>query len=132
MLLMGFVMAFPILGILLFFVLPLREALPIYLVFTSVSALCHWAMMHSMKQPACMGDRAMIGSIGVVLRWEGRTGQINWRDEIWQAETTDGRRLAPGDRVLVDHLSGLTLAVRPTDPEALTVVFRKNSRLNAA
>lgn len=125
MLIMGLVMAFPIFGIFLFFELPLREALPIYLFFTGVSGVCHWAMMHSMKQPPRTGGKAMIGSTGVVLHWEGRSGQVNWREEIWQAETNNGRSLASGDRVVIDSLSGLTLLVRPVDSQPEDIISTK-------
>lgn len=115
MILMGLVMVFPVAGILLFFLLPLREALPTYIAFTGASGLCHWAMMHSMRMPARTGGDAMIGTTGMVVRWDGRRGQVKWRNEIWQAESNNESSLASGDQVVIDSLSGLILTVRRGD-----------------
>lgn len=56
------------------------------------------------------GPEAMIGRTGVVKRWAGDRGQVAVGNEIWAAESDTP--LAPGDRVVVEDIRGLTLRVR--------------------
>jgi membrane-bound ClpP family serine protease len=110
---MMLVMSSPLLGLVLFFVLPLWTAMPIYVVLLAISGSCHWLMMRSMRLPAQMGREAMIGAVAVVLNWKGDAGQIRWNGEIWRAESLAGTPLQKWDRVVIDGLSGLTVFVRP-------------------
>ena len=109
---MMLIMFFPVLGLVLFYFLPVWTALPIYLIVVAISASCHWLMMRSMRLPAQVGRRKMIGSTAVVLNWQGGSGQVGWEGEIWRAETPDGIPLEKGDRVIIDSVSGLTVLVK--------------------
>jgi membrane-bound serine protease (ClpP class) len=65
------------------------------------------------------GPEGMIGHVGVVRSWEERTGKVLVDGALWRARRsmTDDEPddLHPGDTIVVERLSGLTLAVRPAE-----------------
>jgi membrane-bound ClpP family serine protease len=124
MLLMAIIMALPVLGIGFFFVLPLPVALPAYLAAVALSAFYHWLMMKAIKEPVKTGRRGMVGLQAEVLEWQGESGQVRCRGEIWQAQVQNGARLSPGDKVEVVGVSGMFLVVRPR-PDVRVGGFRE-------
>lgn len=114
---MALLMGLPVLGLALFWVYPWRVALFPYLVLVAVSGFFDWLMMRSMRLPVATGRKEMLGSTAVVLNWLGDSGQVTWKNEIWQAHTTDGTSPMTGERVVIDSLSGLTLFVKPAHPD---------------
>lgn len=60
---------------------------------------------------AVTGDAALLGSIGSVVSWAGREGQVQMPGECWQARAEVS--LAPGQRVRVIARDDLTLVVEP-------------------
>jgi membrane-bound ClpP family serine protease len=60
------------------------------------------------------GREALPGRCGVVRRWENGDGQVFVDGALWRARPSwpDEEHLAPGDAVVVEGVSGLTLAVR--------------------
>jgi membrane protein implicated in regulation of membrane protease activity len=113
---MGILMGLPVLGLALFSVYPWQEALPSYLALTGVSLFFDWLMMSSMHLPVRSGREEMIGSTAEVLNWTDGSVQVIWKDEIWQAETERRTSLMPGARVVINNVSGLTLSVKPAEP----------------
>jgi membrane-bound serine protease (ClpP class) len=65
-----------------------------------------WQVRH---RPAAVGPQLIAGSVGEVRR----DGLVFVNGELWQARTTDGTELRPGERVRVESLDGLTLTVTP-------------------
>jgi membrane-bound serine protease (ClpP class) len=64
---------------------------------------------------AASGREALSGRTGVVRRWEDGDGQVFVDGALWRARPSwpDGEQdLAAGDSVVVERVSGLTLAVR--------------------
>jgi len=59
--------------------------------------------------PVSVGPQTIAGAVGEVRR----DGLVFVNGELWQAKTTDGERLTPGERVRVESLEGLVLTVRP-------------------
>nr|WP_246728565.1 nodulation protein NfeD [Microvirga terricola] len=86
-------------------------------VIGSVAALCVglftltlgyvWRMRH---QPARTGAASMLGQPAEVLDWAGEEGHVLAFGERWQARAAQA--LAPGNRVEVTGVDGLTLVVR--------------------
>lgn len=104
-------MVFPLVGLLLFFVLPWPVALLWYLVGLLVSAVLHWVMMRTMRMPVRTGRRGMIGQQASVVSWRGDRGRVRCHDEIWWAVTSGAGELNAGERVRVVDVHGLTLLV---------------------
>jgi membrane-bound serine protease (ClpP class) len=64
-------------------------------------------------RPVLTGGEELIGSVGEVVHWDGRTGhgRIRVHGEIWAAESEAD--LGEGQKVRVIGRTGLTLAVKP-------------------
>jgi membrane-bound serine protease (ClpP class) len=61
------------------------------------------------------GRDALSGRCGVVRNWQNGDGQVFVDGALWRARPSwpdSGDRLETGDRIVVDSVSGLTLAVR--------------------
>ena len=64
---------------------------------------------------AASGREALSGRTGVVRRWDDHDGQVFVDGALWRARPSwpDGEQeLAVGDAVVVERVTGLTLAVR--------------------
>lgn len=66
------------------------------------------------------GSEALVGNVGVVRGWsEPDAGQVLVSGALWRARRSvsddEPEPLAPGDRVVVERLSGLTLSVRKAE-----------------
>jgi membrane protein implicated in regulation of membrane protease activity len=115
---MMIVMAFPLLGIALFFLLPWQTALPLYLGGLVLSLLLHRAMARSMKLPIRMGRGSLVGQEAEVLSWDHAEGRVRCRGESWHARARDPQGFDPGQRVEVVELAGATLEVVPLAHDA--------------
>lgn len=64
------------------------------------------------------GPQSLIGRLGVVRTWESASGSVLLDGALWRAcpsvllDEPETCELHPGDRVVVDHLEGLTVGVR--------------------
>ena len=67
------------------------------------------------------GAEGLIGQIGVVRTWADSAGSVALGGALWKACRSAGMEddepcdLHAGDPVVVEHLSGLTLSVRPAE-----------------
>jgi len=67
------------------------------------------------------GAEGLIGQVGVVRTWHEPTGSISLQGAVWDARRSialddeEQPELTSGDRVVVERLTGLTLAVRPAE-----------------
>ncbi|MFZ0040794.1 MAG: NfeD family protein [Solirubrobacteraceae bacterium] len=68
------------------------------------------------------GAEALVGQIGEVRSWAGSGGRVSLAGALWRArrsacddEEEALSELHPGDQVVVERLSGLTLSVRPAE-----------------
>jgi membrane-bound serine protease (ClpP class) len=112
MLVMALIMLFPLLGIALFYALPWRTALPLYLIGVAFSAFFDWLMMRSMKAPVSTGPEGMIGRTGTVLSWQDGKGAVRTEGEIWKASSEHGESLQTGERIEIVEVREMTLTVR--------------------
>ena len=60
-------------------------------------------------RPVAVGPQLIAGAVGEVRR----DGLVFVNGELWQARTSGGEALRPGERVRVESLDGLVLTVRP-------------------
>src|SRR3954451_3233982 len=64
------------------------------------------------------GAEGLCGHTGVVRSWNGEGGRVFVDGALWRARLSlieDGERLDAGDAVVVERVSGLTLAVRKAE-----------------
>ena len=64
---------------------------------------------------AASGREALAGRCGVVRSWQNGDGQVFVDGALWRARPSwpdSEEQLSAGDAVVVEHVSGLTLAVR--------------------
>jgi membrane-bound ClpP family serine protease len=70
------------------------------------------------------GPEGLIGHMGVVRSWAEPTGSVLVDGALWRARRSivdeEGAELHIGDRVVVEHLTGLTVGVRPAEEWELT------------
>jgi membrane-bound serine protease (ClpP class) len=69
-----------------------------------------WIRLSQRRRPA-IGAESLIGAEGVATRECRPRGQVRVKGELWQAVCPAGAD--PGDAVVVQGVSGLTLEVRP-------------------
>ena len=77
------------------------------------------------RQRVRAGPESLIGHLGTVRNWNGRTGSVLVDGALWRARRSvldeeDEADLHPGDEVVVDHLDGLTIRVRRAEEWELT------------
>jgi membrane-bound serine protease (ClpP class) len=63
------------------------------------------------RQPVGVDPTFIAGTVGEVRD----NGLVFVNGELWQARTTDGEALRPGERVRVESMDGLVLTVRPEE-----------------
>jgi membrane-bound ClpP family serine protease len=64
------------------------------------------------------GREALAGRCGVVRRWQNGNGQVFVDGALWRARPSwpdSDEQLTPGDAVVVERVTGLTLAVRKAE-----------------
>jgi membrane-bound serine protease (ClpP class) len=70
------------------------------------------------------GPEGLIGHLGVVRSWAEPTGSVLVDGALWRARRSivdeEGSALYVGDQVVVEHLTGLTVGVRPAEEWELT------------
>lgn len=67
---------------------------------------------------ASSGKEALSGRIGVVRSWNATAGQVLVDGALWRARHSwpeEQPELSEGDSIVVERVSGLTLAVRPAE-----------------
>jgi membrane-bound ClpP family serine protease len=70
------------------------------------------------------GAEGIIGHVGTVRSWADASGSVSVDGAVWRARRSLGAEdaleekvseLHAGDRIVVEHLNGLTLSVRPAE-----------------
>jgi membrane-bound ClpP family serine protease len=104
------ILAIPILALVLFFFLPFRAALSIYLPIAAASGFVYFKMMAAMRNKVQTGLEQMIHEEAVVIEDINPEGKVEIGDEIWKA-TANGKRFYKGEKVRISGAQGLTLIV---------------------
>lgn len=105
------ILIMPIISLVLFWILPFPEALPIYVAISVASGFIYLAVMRAMNNRSKIGPSSMIGnSVEVLKRIDpNRPGQVLFKGEIWEAESDDV--LGKGEKAQIIAVIGLTLRV---------------------
>lgn len=101
-------LATPLLGLGLFFMLPFYWALALYALLVIASLLLYYKIMESMRVPVMTGSDALIGQVVTT----NADGSIYWRGEWWMAKPQ-----LSNQQVRIIGLRGLRLEVKPA-PDA--------------
>jgi len=103
----------PLIGIVVFWLLPLPLAITVYLVILVASGLMYRTIVRAMKKRSKYGAEGLIGSEARVVSKLGPHEQAQYmvrvRGELWSANSRDN--LNPDETVKVLSVNGLTLVV---------------------
>lgn len=114
MILMPIIMIAPILALPLFYFLPMKAALPIYIAILISSAYCNVVMFWSMRARAKTGPEGMVGEYALVIKDIDPEGKVDFNGEIWTAIARD-ERIVTGQKVKIVEAKGLVLIVKVSE-----------------
>jgi len=120
------VLMLPVFGLVLFLLLPLSTALPLYLVILVMSAILYFVLMKALNKPVATGKRGLVGKLADVIDMTDHQGQVRVQGTTWEAESDDS--FASGDKARIVSVDGLTLKVERVPSGDLTSAGRKSSR----
>ena len=104
------VLILPVLGLVVFLILPFDIALPVYAVILSISIYFYITIMKAMKKPVETGREEMMHEMVNVLDTIKPAGHVKFQNEIWNASSDE--TLRKGDKAEIVGLNGLTLIVK--------------------
>lgn len=109
----------PFVGLGLFWILPLQQALFFYSLVLIVCAALYWLMWKDFWKAVTTGIEGMIGGNAGVIQNGNGTIKVFFRGEIWDAMSEE--ELTVGQRVEVTGVERMRLSVRPMSvtPKAL-------------
>jgi len=105
------VLALPVLGLIVFLILPLPIAAASYVVILGVSVALYWAVTNAMHQPLRNGIAALTGEEACVVEARGSECRVETHAEIWWAIASDSVRV--GQEVRIAGAKGLKLEIEP-------------------
>ncbi len=108
------ILLLPIISLILFWVLPLVYALPIYVVILVMSGLLYYAMIKAMSCGVTTGKEGLIGEPVEIIEMSGHHGRVRVHGEIWQAESDDV--LQKGDKARVVEVDDMVLRIAKETP----------------
>ncbi len=103
-------LALPVLGLVLFFVLPLPFAVPLYGVVLIASGLTYRVLLQAARLPVKTGTEGMAGGLAYVVEPLQPEGVIRYGGELWRAAGAEW--LEKGARVRIERVEGMTVIVR--------------------
>ena len=123
------ILLMPVAALPVFWLLPARLSVPIYIVVLTVSGLFYWAISRSMMRPVVTGAEAMIDGRAEVLQRTGKGSSrylVRAGGEIWTASSD--ANLRPGDEVMIMGTDGIRLVVAPQGAVAGVSESRSHER----
>jgi membrane protein implicated in regulation of membrane protease activity len=112
--LMFLLMLLPLLTLPVFWFLPLRWAIPVYVFSISLSGLMFWVMRKTMKQPVATGRESLIGKDAEVISRSrpdyGAPYLVQIENVLWSAASPDD--LQSGEIVTITAVEGNKLIVK--------------------
>lgn len=104
------VLSSPILALPLFFFLPFRTALPVYLAILLATGFVYFKIIAAMKSKVQTGIEGMIEREAVVVENIDPEGKVMVGNELWEA-MAKGRRFFKGERVRIYGFQGLKVII---------------------
>lgn len=109
------ILLLPIFGLVVFWLLPLDLAIPVYILILVPSILVYFAIMRAMRRPVSTGREGLINEIGRVVKSNKGEIQVLVHGEIWNASSSE--RLHKGQSVRIVGVHGLSVKVESADRE---------------
>jgi membrane protein implicated in regulation of membrane protease activity len=109
----------PLIGIVVFWLLPLPPAILVYLIILLASGLMYWTIVRAMEKHSKYGVEGLIGAEARVVSKLGPDDDAQYmvrvRGELWSANSHDD--LKPHETIKVLSVNGLTLEVGKNSAE---------------
>jgi membrane protein implicated in regulation of membrane protease activity len=109
----------PLIGIVVFWLLPLYQAIFAYIIILIASGLLYWVIARAMKKRSKSGLEGLVGAEAMVISKLGPHDEAQYmvrvRGELWRANSND--ELKPDETVKILSVSGLTLLVKKNSVE---------------
>ncbi|MBI3911326.1 MAG: hypothetical protein HY320_10395 [Armatimonadetes bacterium] len=96
-----------------FFVAPPSIAIPVLAAVIAATIATSIAVNRALRAPIRTGNERIVGETATVVEWEGRTGLVRHRGELWRA--TSASLFRPRESVHIEQIEGTLLRVRPED-----------------
>lgn len=108
----------PILALPVFWLLPLSEPLPIWLVVAAGMALILWPVVRALRQPQAAGREGMLGVRGKALTPLNPHGLVRCLGEVWSATAVEP--IDSGEAVQILAVDRLRVRVERYAPQRRT------------
>ena len=107
------ILLLPLIGLVVFWLLPPSSAIPVYLAILLASAGMYWAILRAIKKTPTTGVSGLKGATGKVVSRlkpsEESQYLVEADGELWSANSPD--TLQPGDEVRIVDVKGIRLEV---------------------
>ena len=107
------ILLMPVLGLPIFWLMPLNLAVPIYVVIVLMSAFFYWLITRAMRKPIQDGFQSLIGTEAEVVSKQasGKPARyiIRSQGELWSAYSTDNLQL--GEQVNIVAVRGIGVVI---------------------
>lgn len=107
------ILLLPLIGLVVFWLLPLSSAIPVYLAILLASAGMYWAILRAIKKTPTTGASGLKGATGRVVSKlkpsEESQYLVEADGELWSASSPE--MLQPGDEVRIVDVKGIRLEV---------------------
>ncbi len=112
------VLLMPILGLPLFWLLPLGYALPTNIALWLIAAFLYWLIRKAMRKPIQDGFRSLIGTEAEVVSKRAPTYSAKYlvraQGELWSAYSADALEL--GEQVNIVAVKGIGVVIERAEP----------------
>jgi membrane protein implicated in regulation of membrane protease activity len=117
MIVMFILMALPLIALPVFWLLPLGQAILVYLLSLLLSAWMFWLMRRNKKYRVVTGREGLIGQEAEVVSTSIIGGKpaftVSIEGELWTARSNDA--IQPGEKVVITASEGNTLVIKRKD-----------------
>ena len=106
------ILLLPLFGIIVFWLLPLNIAVPVYMFIIIISGLMYWAIIRAIRKiprsPSFIGDKARV--VSKLDTKDMAQYMVEVHGELWEAISPDV--LNVGDTVTITNVKGIILTVQ--------------------
>ena len=111
------ILLMPVLGLSLFWFMPLSYALPSYVFIVLILGFLYWLITRAMRKPVRDGFQSLIGTEAEIVSKQAPDNSAQYlirsQGELWSAYSTD--ILQPGEQVNIVAVKGIGVVVERAD-----------------